>query len=577
MISNEEEWFAAVIAGHHRDVSKALGRFQRCRNPGGLTALMLAARNNDVEMVRLLIEHEKALTDAQGYTALVHAALAGSPDACIELAPHEFAQTPEFGHTPLTLAAADGVLASVRALGLGYRHIPDANGLTAIEHAADNGHLEVLEALTADLPGIITAVGRALRLADRGSDIAAYLESLLMAVKSVPVRRPTTQTDEPIPQLRETTQLEPPPSPGPFRTLSPSRKRRYLACGEADRQRLKMSWKATEAIFLERMELIAARQRMTKVYMQLCSTVERVAEEFFAGSIKEYVETKEVYAGPLEDLHGTTLLMIAAQKNDVELVRHLLDTQAGRKNIYGMTALMFASRRGATDCIRLLLPTEANNVDDNGYTALMHASLMNEPISARILATVEAGRKLPTGETALILAAQLNHRLAFDNLVSSEAKNQDSRGATALIYAVYSPELFEYNTGLASLEVGYCDSHGSTALMNAVYCQNNVALHQLKTKEMRMRMENGMTSLMIAACIGATSRVDQLAEESMCTDSNGFCALHYAAALGATDSARRLALTELSILTATGQSALDIADASVTSVLTPLVRGLQVQ
>lgn len=576
MISNEEEWFAAVAAGHHKDVSKVLGRFQRCRNPGGLTALMLAARNNDVEMVRLLIKHEKTLTDAQGYTALVHAALVGSADACVELAPYEFAQTPEFGHTPLTLAAADGVLASVQALGLGYRHIPDANGLTAIEHAADNGHLEVLEALTADLPNIITAIGRALRLADRNSDIATYLESLLMAVKSVPIRRPTTHGDVPLPQLRETSLSEPPPSPGPFRTLSPSRKRRYLASGEADRQRLKISWKTIETIFLERMELIAARRRMTKVYVQLCDTVERVAEEFFAGSIKEYKETKNIHTGPLEDLHGTTLLMTAAQNNDVELVNYLIDTQAGKKNTHGMTALMFAARHGAIDSIRLLLPKEANLVDDNGYTALMHAVLMNEPISARILATLEAGHKFPTGETALILAAQLNHRLALDNLVASEARNQDSRGATALIYAVYSPELFEYDTGLASLEAGYSDSHGSTALMNAVYCRNNVALHQVKNKELRMRMENGMTALMVAACIGATSHVDQLAEESMCTDGNGFCALHYAATFGATDSVRRLALTELSILTATGQSALDIADTSVTSVLATITRGLQV-
>ena len=68
--------------------------------------------------------------------------------------------------------------------------------------------------------------------------------------------------------------------------------------------------------------------------------------------------------------------MSAVNKNDVDLVKHLLANGADAKatNYYGMTALMYAALGANEESVKLLLPkSDAKATDNYGLTALDYA------------------------------------------------------------------------------------------------------------------------------------------------------------------------------------------------------------
>lgn len=137
------------------------------------------------------------------------------------------------------------------------------------------------------------------------------------------------------------------------------------------------------------------------------------------------------------DAQGSTLLMIAARGNNLELARFLLDNRANpnHRNRYGDTALMLATLHGHEAIARLLIERKADP-NTPGWTALHYAAFENRPqIAAQLIA---AGAKVnaiaPNGSTALMLAAKRGHLEMVRLLVGAgaEINKTDHDEGTAL-------------------------------------------------------------------------------------------------------------------------------------------------
>jgi ankyrin repeat protein len=92
------------------------------------------------------------------------------------------------------------------------------------------------------------------------------------------------------------------------------------------------------------------------------------------------------------DPQGTTLLMIAAHGNNIDLARFLLDNRANpqRRNRYGDTALMIAALQGHAAIVRLMLERK---IDPNqeGWNALHYAAFENRAEIAALMLAAKRG------------------------------------------------------------------------------------------------------------------------------------------------------------------------------------------
>ncbi|EFO64473.1 Kinase, NEK [Giardia lamblia P15] len=135
-----------------------------------------------------------------------------------------------------------------------------------------------------------------------------------------------------------------------------------------------------------------------------------------------------------------TPLMCASFAGDIEEVnKHLSDKD--KKNSDGDTALIIAARAGHKDIVELLDPT-----DENGFTALMRAAHRNDPAAAEALLPLQGGmrttrwveidgwRIFPKG-TALMVAAARGHTEVARLLVEKEGGMSNKDGWTALMRA----------------------------------------------------------------------------------------------------------------------------------------------
>ncbi len=90
------------------------------------------------------------------------------------------------------------------------------------------------------------------------------------------------------------------------------------------------------------------------------------------------------------DKEGSTALMIAAEKGDIELARVLLQNGAdvNARNRDGYTALMYAAYKGSAEVVELLLENNAdvNARDKDGWTALRYAVLQGRNDIVKLLA-----------------------------------------------------------------------------------------------------------------------------------------------------------------------------------------------
>lgn len=152
-------------------------------DPQGMTLLMIAARNNNIELARFLLDNR---ANAQrrnpfGDTALMIAALQGHA-GFVQLLLERKTETNHAGWNALHYAAFEGrgeIIAMLLAAGAQI-NLKAPNGQTALMLAAKRGHLEavrVLVGMQADLMVADTVEGTALDMAKKAghTDIATLL------------------------------------------------------------------------------------------------------------------------------------------------------------------------------------------------------------------------------------------------------------------------------------------------------------------------------------------------------------------------------------------------------------------
>ncbi|ESU40631.1 Ankyrin repeat protein [Giardia duodenalis] len=104
------------------------------------------------------------------------------------------------------------------------------------------------------------------------------------------------------------------------------------------------------------------------------------------------------------DKNGVTVLMRAAERDDIEAARALIPLQKGRQtlrkiNINGVwifrrgTALMRAASCGHAEVVRLLVDHEGGMQDSWDWSALMHAAEKGHATCVKLLAEKEEGMK----------------------------------------------------------------------------------------------------------------------------------------------------------------------------------------
>ncbi|TNJ27995.1 Kinase [Giardia muris] len=142
-----------------------------------------------------------------------------------------------------------------------------------------------------------------------------------------------------------------------------------------------------------------------------------------------------------------TALILAAISGQAEVVYLLHEREKGIQDKFGMTALMHAASRGYADIVLILRNVEACKRDVNGCTALFKATEANRIDIVKLLVEQEAGistvqsYKYGAGFTSLMCAARLGYVQAVDVLTRHEANmmhmpsDRESGGWTALVWA----------------------------------------------------------------------------------------------------------------------------------------------
>ncbi|ESU40468.1 Ankyrin repeat protein [Giardia duodenalis] len=128
------------------------------------------------------------------------------------------------------------------------------------------------------------------------------------------------------------------------------------------------------------------------------------------------------------DKNGVTVLMRAAERDDIEAARALIPLQKGRQtlrkiNINGVwifrrgTALMRAASCGHAEVVRLLVEREGGMQDSWDWSALMYATYSNKLDCTKLLAEREKDMKtsrvwngFPPGTTALDIAKRMGYK-----------------------------------------------------------------------------------------------------------------------------------------------------------------------
>jgi len=134
---------AALIKAKNIDLDKT--------NPAGENALMLAALNGQLDMVKLMVDGEEAEVNKKGWAPLHYAATNGHNDVVKYLVDHAAyidAESPN-GTTPLMMAARGGHIETVKLLldeGADMR-LKNQQGMTVIDFAEQYNQKEIGDGL----------------------------------------------------------------------------------------------------------------------------------------------------------------------------------------------------------------------------------------------------------------------------------------------------------------------------------------------------------------------------------------------------------------------------------------------
>lgn len=280
---------------------------------------------------------------------------------------------------------------------------------------------------------------------------------------------------------------------------------------------------------------------------------------------------------------GLTALMVAAQQNQTEVCKLLLEHECYMRDKKGFTALMYAAHKGNASCAKVLLDREGGFMCHDGTTAILIA---NKAGHSDVVETLRAKEEIPRdefGNTNLILAAARGDMTSVKSHLG-EVRCTNKQGMTALHFAtennyveivkLLAPEEckihriaangglgltalmiaaaqgnIECASILAKYEAGMQKHHGWTALMFAAQNGNDEVVKLLADKEAGKRIKGGWTAMMLAAKGNFTKSIGYLLPfEAGLTMDRGLTALIFAVEKGHEESIRLLAPKEGNIL-----------------------------
>ncbi|TNJ28068.1 Kinase, NEK [Giardia muris] len=323
--ATENHWTALMIAAHTGNVQEAIENIGEAGQtlttsprlgdwvaPAGLTALMLAARRGNLDIVLLLLEKEAGMVDTLNMTALRYAIRSGDC-ACIEALLCEFTYEDNLNRAMIREAK----LFDARKLLRSYVcHETDDNGKPRSKKLPSKDRYALIAAAISGDSEKIKKKMNLLQWCDYNGwtalMFAVYykhkdcVELLLKEAASKTKRNakgfPVGSTAGEIAQG----------DPEILSILSD----RYVNCEPTEGKRIVLEIEGSSS--------------------------------------------------PLD-------LMVLAASGDVKAIRPLLVKYVRKVDHSGMTALMHAASRGQTEVVRLLRPLEARLQDGRGWTALMHA------------------------------------------------------------------------------------------------------------------------------------------------------------------------------------------------------------
>jgi ankyrin repeat protein len=389
------------------------------------TSLHLAARTGQLDIVKFLLSKNASLhaVSSVDYDALKYAAVGGFVAVASTLLDSGAARdTPSAtdGNTALHLAAVYGHANVVQLLMRGAKgenhpvHMANTSGLTPVDLAAREGHLDVLRSVFDVMDG---------RNAESTS---------------------ATSTDKEDKQSRRDVPASAsrPKSGSPARRLDPvpGIQRRPTDKGPTTRTKSR----AKEA---EKKPWIPINDNNRK------SALEWAAERGHCHVVQALLARSADMAPQkaAQDDHGKTALHMAAKAGHASTIEALLKNGpcsrlfpvSDPESRKGMTPLHLAAQAGHADVVKILLNHQAppNKQDNRGQTALHHAAIQGHLRCVDQLLSEKSDAKIARqdGKTALHLAAKCGHLAIIRRMAIQDKETlwiEDGRSAGALDYVV---------------------------------------------------------------------------------------------------------------------------------------------
>ncbi|EET01275.1 Ankyrin repeat protein [Giardia duodenalis] len=237
--------------------------------------------------------------------------------------------------------------------------------------------------------------------------------------------------------------------------------------------------------------------------------------------------------------NGVTALMLAAEHNEPEFARLLIQYEAGMSRADGRRAIDIAISAQNYAIADMLIPYEGYSSGElvrigGRRTELMEAALRNDIVRVYCFRHVQGGLRDMSGFTALMYSAEKGHTDAVKILLDIEKKITNTQGVTALMLAAVNNKVDAVNI-LKNTEACMRNSEHHTALMLAARANHPMIVEALIELEGGMCVEaaglvgSRVSALMYAAYYGYGMCVSLLAPvEHSLVDKNGLTALDWA-------------------------------------------------
>lgn len=237
--------------------------------------------------------------------------------------------------------------------------------------------------------------------------------------------------------------------------------------------------------------------------------------------------------------NGVTALMLAAEHNEPEFARLLIQCEAGLSRADGRRAIDIAISAQNYAIADMLIPYEGYSSEElvrigGRKTELMEAAMRNDIVRVYCFRHVQGGLRDMSGCTALMYAAERGHADTIRILLDIEKKITNTQGATALMLAAMNNKVDAVNM-LKGAEARMRNQEHHTALMLAAKANHPMIVEALIELEGGMCVETAglvgsrVTALMYAAYYGYGMCVSLLApREHSLVDKNGLTALDWA-------------------------------------------------